>query len=278
MVASIQAFSLPLTPASFLSPPTFPFLMAKPSRFLSPWLDVLAIAAWGILFLQYWLSGRLYLLIHPNYMGLAVAAGVGLLVISGFRAATLWQRSRRHQPSVVAAQHLTLFPPGWSSTILLATAILGLVITPRAFASQTAIQRGVTDTMTMTRVKPQAFRASNKSEDKSIIDWVRTLTLYPEPDAYTGQKVKVQGFVIHSPDFPEQYLLISRFVITCCAADVYPVSLPVKLTQSRNAYKPDAWLEVEGQMVTETLAGKRQLAIAATNLKPIPEPKNPYDY
>lgn len=253
--------------------------MAKSSRFLrSPWLDVLAIAAWGILFLQYWLSGRLYLLIHPNYMGLTVVAGVGLLVISGFRAITLWQRSRRRQPSVVPAQHLTLFPPGWSSVFLLATAILGLVITPRAFASQTAIQRGVTDTTTMTRVKPQAFRASNKSEDKSIIDWVRTLSLYPEPDAYTGQKAKVQGFVIHSPNFPDQYLLISRFVITCCAADVYPVSLPVKLSQSRNAYKPDTWLEVEGQMVTETVAGKRQLAIAATKLKPIPEPKNPYDY
>ncbi|MBL1176708.1 TIGR03943 family putative permease subunit [Pantanalinema sp. GBBB05] len=252
--------------------------MAKSTRFLSPWLDVLAIAAWGVLFLQYWLTGRLYLLIHPNYMGLTVVAGVGLLVISGVRAITLWRRSRRYPPNMPAAQHLTLFPPGWSSAILLATAIFGLVITPRAFASQTAIQRGVTDTMTMTRVKPQAFRASNKSEDKSIIDWVRTLSLYPEPDAYMGQKAKVQGFVIHSPDFPEQYLLISRFVITCCAADVYPVSLPVKLTQNRNAYKPDTWLEVEGQMVTETLAGKRQIAIAATSLKPIPEPKNPYDY
>ncbi|HEY9617680.1 MAG TPA: TIGR03943 family protein [Microcoleaceae cyanobacterium] len=253
--------------------------MAKSSRLLgSPWLDVLAIAAWGILFLQYWLTGRLNLLIHPNYMGLTVVAGVGLLLISGWRALTLWQRSRRHQPSSAPAQHLTLFPPGWSSAILLATAIVGLVVTPRAFASQTAIQRGVTETMTMTRVKPQAFRASNKSEDKSIIDWIRTLSLYPEPDAYTGQKAKVQGFVIHSPDFPAQYLLISRFVITCCAADVYPVSLPVKLTQDRSAYKPDTWLEVEGQMVTETLAGKRQLAIAATNLKPIPEPKNPYDY
>ncbi|MGI0489685.1 TIGR03943 family putative permease subunit [Pantanalinema rosaneae CENA516] len=253
--------------------------MAKSFRFLrSPWLDVLAIAAWGCLFLYYWLTGRLYLLIHPNYMGLTVVAGIVLLLISGFRAVTLWQRSRRRQPNIAPAQHLTLFPPGLSSTFLLATAIVGLVITPRAFASQTAIQRGVTDTMTMTRVKPQAFRASNKSEDKSIIDWVRTLSLYPEPDAYNGQKARVQGFVIHSPEFPDQYLLISRFVITCCAADVYPVSLPVKLTQSRNAYKPDTWFEVEGEMVTETLADKRQLAIAATSLKPIPEPKNPYDY
>jgi uncharacterized repeat protein (TIGR03943 family) len=73
-------------------------------------------------------------------------------------------------------------------------------------------------------------------------------------------------------------LLLSRFVLTCCAADAYPVGLPVKLKQDRQAYKPDTWLEVEGRMITETLNGKRQLTVEATSLKPIPEPKNPYDY
>jgi uncharacterized membrane protein YcgQ (UPF0703/DUF1980 family) len=31
-------------------------------------------------------------------------------------------------------------------------------------------------------------------------------------------------------------------------------------------------------MITDTLAGKRQLVIQATSLKPIAEPKNPYNY
>jgi len=253
-------------------------MVGKRSRGLSPWLDVLAIAAWGILFLKYWLTGKLYLLIHPNYMGLTVAAGVAMLAIALWRAIMLLRRRLPTAISLPSESHLSLFPPGWSSVLLLSTAIVGLLISPRAFASQTAFQRGVTDNMTLTRIKPQAFQGSSNSEDKSIVDWVRTLSVYPEPDAYMGQKVKVQGFVIHSPKLPQQYLLISRFVITCCAADAYPVSLPVKLSGSRNAYKPDSWLEIEGQMITETLDGKRQLAIAATSLKSISEPKNPYDY
>lgn len=244
------------------------------SRTLASWIDVLALALWGVLFLTYWATGKLYLLIHPNYMWLTVAAGAALILLAVWRAIALLQRSRNSD----SGQHLTLLPKGWSSTLLLATAVLGLVIAPRPFASQTAIQRGVSDAPTLTRVKPQAFRGSANTEDKSIIDWVRTLTVYPEPDAYTGQKAKVQGFVIHPPELPDQYLLISRFVLTCCAADAYPVSLPVKLTQSRNAYKPDTWLEIEGQMITETLASKRQLVVAAKSLKPIQEPKNPYDY
>ena len=241
---------------------------------LLSWLEVLAIAAWGGLMLKYWFTGKLNLLIHPDYFWLVITGGLGLLVVAGLKA---WQllRLRRRVPLV---QHVTLLPPGFSSSLLLATAILGLMFTPRVFASQTALQRGVTDFLAATRTQPQAFRTSIKPEERSLLDWVRTLNVYPEPDAYTGQKVKVQGFAIHSPELPPEYLLLSRFVITCCAADAYPVGLPVRLGENRQVYPPDTWLEVEGQMNTENLGGKRQLTILATSLKKIPEPRNPYEY
>ena len=241
---------------------------------LLPWLDVVAIAAWGILLLKYWLNGKLGLLIHPDYFWLVIVTALSLLVVAGLKGYELLQRRRATAPSL---QHLTLFPPGLSSALLLTTAILGLVFTPHVFASQTALQRGITD-VSLTRSQPQAFRSSRPPEQRSLIDWVRTINTYPEPDSYTGQKVNVQGFVIHPPELPEQYLLVSRFVITCCAADAYPVGLPVKLAQDRKAYPPDTWLKVEGQMTTESLAGKRQLTIQASSIKQIAEPKNPYDY
>lgn len=162
---------------------------------------------------------------------------------------------------------------------MLIMAIAGLVFTPQAFASQTALDRGVAETIPYTRVKPQAFRTASRSEDKNLIDWIRSLQVYPEPDAYAGQKARIQGFVVYPPKLSEQYFLLTRFAITCCAADAYPVSLPVKLTTGdRKAYAPDAWLEVEGQMITETLDGRRQLTLQANTLKPVPQPKNPYDY
>lgn len=241
------------------------------------WLEVLAIAAWGSLMLKYWLTGKLYLLIHPDYFWLVITSGCGLLVVAILKAWQLCGRQRRR--AVPLVQHVSLLPPGFSSVLLLVTAIAGLMFTPGVFASQTAIQRGVTDFMVATRSHPQAFRSSVKPEERSLVDWVRTLNVYPEPDAYTGQKVKVQGFVIHPPQLPPEYLLLSRFVITCCAADAYPVGLPVKLTQNRSAYPPDTWLEVEGQMLTENLGGKRQLTIlASVPPRKIPEPSNPYEY
>ncbi len=260
--------------------------------FLFSLLDVFAITAWGALLLKYWQTGSLNLLIHPDYFWLAIVTAVVLVLLGTLKAIqlllTLSQRlsprgkarNRAKLPSPVVSGHYSLFPPGWSAALLLATAILGFMVTPKVFASQTANQRGVADAITMTRSQPQAFHSSQRPEDRSLIDWVRTLNVYPEPDGYTGQKVKVQGFVVYpnEPPLPDQYILISRFVITCCAADAYPVGLPVKLDQDRKNYAPDTWLEIEGQMITETLAGKRQLTIQASSLKNIPQPENPYYY
>jgi uncharacterized repeat protein (TIGR03943 family) len=244
---------------------------------LIPWLDVVAITAWGILMLKYWLTGKLYLLIHPDYFWLAISGGTGLLIVGFFKGLQLWKH--RHLPEIPNTPHISLFPPGWGSFLLLTAAILGLMITPRAFASQTALDRGVTESIGGNRTQPQAFRPTARSEERSLVDWVRTLNVYPEPDKYTGQKVKVQGFVIHQPNVGEEYIFLARFVLTCCAADAYPVGLPVQIsTSSRQQYPPDTWLEVEGEMTTQTIAQKRQLTIKANSLKKIPQPQNPYSY
>lgn len=256
-----------------MSRPSSPKKIFSPK--LLPWLDIAAIAAWGILLLVYWGTGKLALLIHPNYTVLTVVTGIVLLLVAFYKAWLLLRQSRNSGPVM---QHLNLLPPGWSSTLLLTIAILGLIIPPRAFASQTALQRGVNDSITLTRVKPQSFQTAKNPENKTLIEWIRELQVRPEPDLYTGQKVKLQGFVVHPPNLPQEYFLLTRFVITCCAADVYPVSLPVKVKSGdRNAYKPDGWLEVQGQIITESLENKRQVVIQETSSQVIPEPKNPYD-
>lgn len=266
-----------------LSPPSL-------LRRIGPWLDALAILAWGILLLKYWITGKLNILIHPNYFGLTLAAGIGLIVVGSLKSYELFQIEERKKilrqvpgidsPRIEEVQHITLFPPGWGSILLLSVALIGFIITPRTFSSQTALERGITESLPVTRMQPQEFRNAAKPEQRSLIEWVRLLNFNPEPDSYTGQKVKVQGFVIHPPSLSKEYIWIARFVITCCAADAYPIGLPVKLQpgQNRASFPADSWLEIEGEMSTEELGGKRKLIILASSLKPIPEPKNPYDY
>jgi putative membrane protein len=272
-------------------------LNSKSKNFYS-WLDLLAIFTWSALLIKYSIGGQLQLLIHPSYFWLVSLTGVILLCVSIFKVYEILKFKDRTAESRNAIgyangqnslEHINLFPPGWSSGLLIATAILGFLISPNVLNSQTALQRGMTESLPLTRSQPQSFRTNTNPEDRSLLDWIRTINAYPEPDAYIGQTAKVTGFVIHSPNLPDNYLLIGRFVITCCAIDAYPVGIPVKIIDSRDAYPQDTWLEVEGKMIAENLTidrtntieestQQRQLAIAATSLKKIPTPKDPYTY
>jgi uncharacterized repeat protein (TIGR03943 family) len=253
--------------------------MARSFRNLSPWLDVAATAAWGVLFLKFWLAEQLVLLIHPRFIGLTVAAAIALLFLAGFRAFYLWRASRRPGGAQPILQHMSLLPSGWSSALLVGIAILGFFIQPRPFTSEVAGAQGEVEVIPAVQMKKESFAGKAKPEERSLVDWVRTLDVYPEPDAYVGQKVKITGFVKYPPNLPEQYFDATRFVLMCCAADARAKSLPVKLEKGdRKAYAVDAWLEIEGEMITETLNGERKLVILGKSLKPIPQPKNPYDY
>lgn len=261
-------------------------------RRLLPGLDVLALLTWAILLFKYWVTGQLKLLIHPNYFWLVFFTSIILFLLAGLKT---WQLIKNINPkntniaNFESVQHITLFPPGWSSGLLIVTAITGLLIPPTILNSQMALQRGISESLPITQTQTQTFRTTLKPEERSLIEWIRTLNAYPEPDAYKGQKAKVTGFVVHSPILPNNYIFLSRFIITCCAVDAYPVGLPLKLVGDRSAYPPDTWLEVEALMMTETLKvdtetmkanpiEKRQLVLDATSIKTILTPDFPYEY
>lgn len=230
-------------------------------------IDILAILAWGILMVRYWFTGELRLLIHPNYFSLVFATGVFLLCLGILQIIY----RRRLQDSNVASKSI-------GSVLLLITAILGLIVGPGLLTSKTALHRGVTNAMPITQTQIANFQISSKPEERSLVDWVRTLNAYPEPDAYVGEPVRVSGFVIHDTQLPENYLLVGRFIITCCAVDAYSVVLPVVLDEPRSSYPADSWIEVSGEMLSQTLQGERKLVIKANTITNIATPKDPYAY
>jgi uncharacterized repeat protein (TIGR03943 family) len=243
-------------------------------KFNPQWIDVAAVMAWGILLLKYWQNGSLNILIHPSYFGLVVVTGLVLLGIGLLKGYQLFRFPNKVPPRT---GHISLLPEGWTTGLLLVTAIAGLLITPKLFTSYTAVQRGVQESTVTTRVNAESFRSKIKPEARSLVDWVRTLAAYPEPDTYVGQKVNINGFVVEAPQLGANHILLSRFVLTCCAADVYPVALPVQLPAG-TAHKKDQWLQVSGKMSAEELAGKRQVVVVANDVQPIAVPEKPYEY
>ncbi|MGI0481550.1 TIGR03943 family putative permease subunit [Geminocystis sp. CENA526] len=253
------------------------------------YLDIIALVSWSLLLFKYWFNGELYLLIHPNYFLLVLATSLLLFILSIARIIQEFEKlkNRENTNENNDNQHTNLLPKGWASSLLVLVAIFGLITQPIALTSETAIQRGVGDTLPPTTLETQSFLNQTPPENRSLIEWVRTLNAYPEPDNYTGQKANITGFVVHLDSLPDNYIYLSRFVLTCCAVDAYPVGIPVELSKSRDEYPPDTWLEIQGAMKTETLLSlessspqreKRQLVLQAGEVKVISTPPNPYAY
>ena len=254
-------------------------------------LDGLGILAWGVLMIKYSFSGELRLLIHPNYFGLVTVTGFILLFLGAlrlFQTVRRWLKKSNKNSNQDSVTHVTVLPLGLGTVLLLVTALMGLFITPSVFTSQLALQRGISTTLPPTQTQATSFASQIKPEERTLVDWVRTISAYPEPDVYAGQKANITGFVVHADYLPDNYLLISRFILTCCAVDAYPVALPVRLQGSRSQYPPDTWLTVQGEMVTATLptpgeqslegAEKRQVVLAAESIEVVPTPPDPYSY
>lgn len=247
------------------------------------WLEGLSLLAWGSLLLKYTFTGQYKLLIHPNYFSLVLGSGIVLIILGVIKVKSIIENRVRDN-----AEHISLFPPGLGSSLLLLVAIAGLLIPPKILTSQTALKRGVGD-LPLTTIQPQAFRTDSKPEERSLIEWIRTINAYPEPDAYSGQPANITGFVLHLSELPDNYIMLSRFVITCCAVDAYPIGIPVKLDASSRNYPVDSWLTVAGVAIAETIpvkdrietnkiTEKRSVVIEAKAIETIPTPSDPYSY
>lgn len=102
--------------------------------------------------------------------------------------------------------------------------------------------------------------------------------LWDEAHSLDDQPVRLQGLVAHSDEVPGGFLL-TRFVVTCCAADAIPVQVAVL---DGGTPPEDHWVEVVGTLVPPPpidpdATELPRLEVDATSVRAIDEPANPYE-
>ncbi len=101
--------------------------------------------------------------------------------------------------------------------------------------------------------------------------------LEKEPDKYLGSKVQVKGrYFRNNEDFLDKQGLISRLVITCCAAHAIPAGIHIQYNKI-NELENDEWITAEG--FVELLETKKGLlpVIELTGVQKT-APESPYIY
>ncbi|MET8845907.1 TIGR03943 family protein [Amycolatopsis sp. NPDC004625] len=90
-----------------------------------------------------------------------------------------------------------------------------------------------------------------------------------------GRTVSLTGFVVHT----EGRTLLARLVISCCAADAFPVTVRLRGGEA-DRFASDTWIQVTGQVVpgTATKATSYTPDLTPASVTTIPTPKDPYEY
>jgi len=87
-----------------------------------------------------------------------------------------------------------------------------------------------------------------------------------------GLVVELTGFVTHPDEAGEEFGL-TRFYISCCAADAVPFTVIVRPGDT-SAFSDDTWLTVEGELVRSGSS----FVLEATRITKAQEPSAPYLY
>ncbi len=90
-----------------------------------------------------------------------------------------------------------------------------------------------------------------------------------------GLEMELEGFVTRAPDGESDSLQLTRFYVSCCAADAIPYSVTVASRLEDGVdYEQDAWLRVDG-VLTRSEEG---FVVEAAGVENIPTPQDPYLY
>ncbi|MGW4062851.1 TIGR03943 family putative permease subunit [Amycolatopsis sp. NPDC004747] len=87
--------------------------------------------------------------------------------------------------------------------------------------------------------------------------------------------VSLTGFVVHT----DGSTLLARLVISCCAADAFPVTVRLRGGEADHLAS-DAWIQVTGKVVPGTATKDNSYTpdFAPASVTPVPAPKDPYEY
>lgn len=237
-----------------------------------PLIESFFLLGVGSLAIYYDRTNQLGLLVNSRYNLLILLSSWTLVGLGIYELIRYLKKVTIH----VHDQHADSWLRRGPGYLLIALTIgIGLLIPPQPLSSQTALSRGVSVDLPGIR-SADGFRLSISPENRTLIDWIRTLQTDPEPDNHQGDPVRLTGFVMHAPHLPDNHFLIARFMISCCAADARPVALPVKYDPAQFTFENDQWISLEGQITAGQIQDERVAVIELTNMEFISTPINPY--
>jgi uncharacterized repeat protein (TIGR03943 family) len=253
-------------------------------------------------------NGSLYFYINERFLGYTLFAVVALLAVGVNYQFLLQRQSRRrdaphdhgsddhghshdqgddhyhdhyHDHGHDHADHNHEHRLTWVGALLVLTPIiLGIVVTPRPLGASAMDVRQVDVTTAGIGSLPAAVRAAQEKAagERNVLEWNQTFqTTQDAHTALAGEPVDVIGFVYRDERFGNDQFFVTRFVVSCCAADAAVSGVVVEWPEGA-ALETDAWVRVTGTLAAGQLGDTTLPVVRAQSVDPVDPPQQPYLY
>lgn len=246
----------------------------------------LGLVIWALVLLRSSTDGRLDLLLRQAFHPLVALAGLVMLALAVGQLVLVMQerqrnrlqrnrlhrsrlqRNRQHRSPQQRAPRQAPDQPAHHVGLTSLIGLLLIAVPPNPSFADLARERPSDETgeRELAFVLPPAQR--------SLTDWVRLLRSQGDPRLYTGDPVRISGFVLPMPAGPPR---LARLLVRCCLADATPVGLAVRWPANTPQPKADQWLQIEGVMGLQPSPSGDELVVIANRVTPIARPARPLE-
>ena len=161
--------------------------------------------------------------------------------------------------------------------IMLIPLLIGILIPAKPLDSTAVSAKGLTTTSALISSVSNSRLFETESEQRNILDWVKLFYFEKDLNPFIGQQASVVGFVYRDESLPQGQFFVSRFILSCCAADGYAVGMIVDAPQA-DTFEKDTWVKITGPIDIVSFDGKPSPLIRAEAIDVVPQPDQPYLY
>jgi len=226
-------------------------------------------------------NGTINFYINQRFIGFTLLAVVGLIGVGlsyRLRRAPASESTGEGEQAQDEHKHNHALSWGGACLVLLPI-VLGLLVPPQPLGAAALSTRGINSGANTGDTPAFMRNLSEKTPDaKNILDWWQSLRASAAPNQeFVGQPANVTGFVYQDQPFGATYFMVTRFVVSCCAADASPLGLVVQWPAAQT-FKNDQWVEVKGTFAPTSLADWQLPVLVAESVTPVDVPNQPYLY
>jgi putative membrane protein len=240
--------------------------IVKPDSFVDGrrLLRGLVLACWSGFFIWLWVSGEMSRYLGPRTLWVISFGAITLGGAALLHAFTLRTSEKKSLPSTMEVLGAFVLVIPLLAVAIVPSAELGTLAASRKAGGPPLVDELAGSAGVVEDPKFREIAYAEESEDYA--DAIGVIE---------GTPVDLVGFVDDSSESPEGTVSLTRFYVSCCAADAVPYTVAVDPNSSEIATpEPDSWVEASGILERRD----DRLVLVADGFEVVSEPQDPYLY